>query len=139
MWMDIAIRASRESHAKKRQVGAIAVIDNRIISIGINGTYPGHSNDCEVVTHSPDGTQHLTTLPTVIHAEAALLGKLAGCNESARGATIYITYAPCLPCAMQLAVAKIKEIVYNEENHRTQGVEYLRSCGIPSYNINQLN
>lgn len=137
--MDIAIRVSRESHAKKRQVGAIAVKEDRIISLGWNGTFPGHSNICETVVYNPDGTWRLVTLPEVIHAEANLLGKLAGCSESVRDATIYITYAPCLPCAMQLAVAKIRDIVYNEENHRTQGVEYLRSCGIPSYNFNQLN
>lgn len=137
--MDIAIRISRESHALKRQVGAIAVKDNRPISIGWNGTFPGHSNVCEDIVYNLDGTTRLITLPEVIHAEANLLGKLAGCSESVRDATIYITYAPCLPCAMQLAVAKIRDIVYNEENHRTQGVEYLRSCGIPSYNFNQLN
>lgn len=163
--MDIAIRVSRESHAKKRQVGAIAVMEDRIISIGWNGTFSGHDNCCEYKEYSsgdeggwldpeeittrwpyeeltPEGIIRrytLKTKPEVIHAEANLLGKLAGCSESVRGATIYITYAPCLDCAKQLAVAKIKDVVYNEENHRVQGVEYLRSCGVPSYNFKQLN
>ena len=107
--------------------------------MGWNGTFSGHSNICETVVYNPDGTSRLVTLPEVIHAEANLIGKLAGCSESVRGATIYITYAPCLDCAKQLAVAKIKEVVYNEENHKPQGVEYLRLCNIPVFNLNQLN
>lgn len=131
LWMDIAFRASIESHCNRRKVGAIAVKEGRVISIGWNGTYPGHSNECEEVKEDFSGQEYTVTKPTTIHAEANMLGKLAGCHESARDAIIYCTDAPCLSCAMELAVARVREVVYSIEYRSTQGIEYLRSCGIP--------
>lgn len=131
LWMDIAFRASLESRCTRRKVGAIAVKEGRVISIGWNGTYPGHDNECEEEIIGSDGQITRVTKPTTIHAEANMLGKLAGCHESARDAIIYSTDAPCLPCAMELAVARVREVVYSIEYRNTAGVEYLRSCGIP--------
>lgn len=132
LWMDIAIRISRESHCIRKKVGAIAVKDDKIISIGWNGTYAGHDNCCE---DPVDG--QLVTKPTVIHAESNLLGKLAGSYESAKDATIYVTCAPCLECAKQLAVAKVKEVIYNEEYRGVEGIHFLKSCNIPITQLSQ--
>ena len=131
LWMDIAFRASLESKCNDRKVGAIAVKEGRIISIGWNGTFPGHDNACEDLKEDFNGQEYWATRPTTIHAEANMLGKLAGCHESARDATIYTTYSPCLPCAIELAVAKVREVVYNTMSHKPEGIAYLQSCGIP--------
>jgi deoxycytidylate deaminase len=88
--------------------------------------YETHDADLDV-----NMRYRLVTKPEVIHAESNMLGKLAGSHESAKGATIYITCAPCLECAKQLAVAKVKEVIYNEEYRGTEGVNYLLSCNIP--------
>ena len=45
--MDTAIRWSKESYCKRRQVGACLARGSRIISTGINGTLPGQPNQCE--------------------------------------------------------------------------------------------
>jgi len=47
--MDTAIRWSKLSYCKRRQVGAVIAINNRIISVGYNGTISGTPNNCEKV------------------------------------------------------------------------------------------
>jgi dCMP deaminase len=46
-YMDTAYRFAKLSPAKRRQVGAIVVKDDRIISIGYNGMPVGWDNECE--------------------------------------------------------------------------------------------
>ena len=46
-YMDVAQRFSELSSAKRLQVGAIVVKDDRIISIGYNGMPSGWDNNCE--------------------------------------------------------------------------------------------
>lgn len=45
--MKTAVLVSELSYCKRRQVGAILVKDDRIISIGYNGTPSGWENVCE--------------------------------------------------------------------------------------------
>ena len=87
------------SHAIRLQVGAIVVKDDRIISIGYNGTPSGWDNKCENETYIDDFHIEMTTKPEVIHAEANAIAKLAKSNESGEGAYMFITHAPCLSCA----------------------------------------
>ena len=125
-YMKVAYAFANLSHCKRKKVGCIVVKDERIISIGYNGTYPGHCNDCE------DSAG--VSLATVIHAEANAIAKLAKSHESGDRATVFITYEPCLECAKILASVGIKDLYYAE--HKTTkmgGVEYLKSSGIPVY------
>ena len=46
-YMDVAERFSKLSSAKRLNVGAIVVKDDRIISIGYNGMPSGWDNVCE--------------------------------------------------------------------------------------------
>ena len=46
-YMDVAERFAQLSSAKRLQVGAIVVKDDRIISIGYNGMPAGWNNNCE--------------------------------------------------------------------------------------------
>ncbi len=46
-FMEIAEVISRSSHANRLKVGAVAVVDNRIVATGYNGTPPNMSNECE--------------------------------------------------------------------------------------------
>ena len=49
-FMDCAERFAQLSSAKRAQVGAIIVKNNRIISIGYNGMPSGWTNECETTT-----------------------------------------------------------------------------------------
>jgi len=108
--MKVAEAYSELSHARRLKVGAIVTKDDRVISIGYNGTPAGWDNNCELEVRNEfeyyvdnggekynGATIDLLTKDEVIHAEANAIGKLARSSESGEGATMYITHAPCLP------------------------------------------
>lgn len=127
-WMDFAWRVSKMSRAKRLQVGAIIVKDDRIISIGYNGMPSGWVNECEYETE--DG---LRTRPEVLHAERNCLDKVARSNESAEGAVMFITHTPCIECAKSIYNCGISE-VYIDRDYDAEigsGKHFLEKCGIP--------
>ena len=132
-YMDIASRISELSSAKRLKVGAIAVKENRIISMGYNGTPSGWSNDCEdeIITEYETYTDSvLVTKKEVLHAEQNLIAKLAGSNESGRGAEMYVTHSPCLECAKQIYSAGISKVYFKQEYRSTDGIEFLKKCKV---------
>lgn len=141
-YMDTAHRFAQLSTALKMKVGAIAVKEDRIISIGYNGMPSGWTNECEDV-HLPSWSRtegihpddimtyaELITRPEVIHAEANCIAKLAKSTESGNGASMYITHAPCLECAKQIYTAGIKEVYYRSEYRCKKGIYFLGQCNI---------
>jgi len=121
-FMKVAHIFSELSKAKRLKVGAIAVKDNRILSIGYNGTPSGFDNNCE----DEDGN----TKVEVLHAEANCLSKIAKSNESSEGAIIFVTHSPCVECAKQMYVAGIKEVYYSEAYRDGRGIELLKKFGL---------
>lgn len=129
-YMDVAQRFSELSSAKRLQVGAIVVKDDRIISIGYNGMPAGWTNECEDYIQLSDDTVTTKTKPEVIHAEANAIAKLARGTESGGGATMFLTHAPCVDCAKQMYTAGIKQVYYRNTYKDTHGVEFLEKCHI---------
>jgi dCMP deaminase len=130
-YMDVAERFSKLSSAKRLQVGAIVVKDDRIISIGYNGMPSGWDNTCEdVVEIHEDGGIVTKTKLEVIHAEANAIAKLAKGNESGDGSTMFLTHAPCIDCAKQMYTAGIKKVYYRDSYRDTVGLDFLVKCDI---------
>jgi dCMP deaminase len=119
------------SHARRLKVGAIITKDDRVISIGYNGTPAGWDNNCEDY-HGLDlkGNPTLVTKPEVLHAESNAIGKLARSTESGEGATMYITHAPCFECSKMIHVAGINKVFYRTPYRNTNGIEFLNQCKI---------
>lgn len=132
LYMDIAYRVSEMSHCVRKKVGAIAVKDGRIISMGWNGTPAGWDNCCEDATE--DG---LVTKDAVLHAESNLLMKLAQSHESAEGCDIYITCAPCIHCAKLLYQAGMKTVYFDEIYRTTCGIDFLNECDVEVHHIGE--
>ena len=122
---------SELSYAKRLKVGAIITKDDRVISIGYNGTPAGWDNNCEDEIRYPD-TEGITlkTKPEVLHAEANAIGKLARSSESGINATMYLTHSPCFDCAKLIHVAGINKVFYRTEYRNTDGIEFLNKCNI---------
>ena len=120
--MEIAETVSKMSYAKRLQVGAIVVKDNRIISIGYNGTPSGWDNNCE--------DENNKTKPEVIHAEANSIMKLASSNESGKGSVMFLTHAPCIDCAKLIYGSGIAQVFYKNEYRDQSGVEFLKKCNV---------
>lgn len=121
---------AENSYCKRRQVGAILVKDQMIISDGFNGTPAGFENICE----TPDGM----TKPYVLHAEANAITKVARSNNSSQGSTLYVTASPCLECAKLIIQAGITRVVYNEMYRITDGLDLLCRAGVECVHIDNI-
>ena len=120
-YMDVAERFSQLSSAKRLNVGAIVVKDDRIISIGYNGMPSGWDNVCE---------HEGKTKAEVLHAESNAIAKLARSPESGEGASIFITHSPCIDCAKLIYQSGIATVYYKNDYRSTQGLDFLNKSGI---------
>jgi dCMP deaminase len=113
---------AENSYCKRRQVGALIVKDQMIISDGYNGTPSGFENVCE--------DENNVTKPYVLHAEANAITKVAASNNNSKDATIYITSSPCIECAKLIIQSGIKRVVFSERYHTEEGIKLLHRAGI---------
>lgn len=114
---------AENSYCKRRQVGALIVKGQMIISDGYNGTPSGFENVCE------DDASYKTK-PYVLHAEANAITKVARTSNSSEGATLYVTTSPCMECSKLIIQSGIKRVVYNDLYTNTEGLNLLRRVGI---------
>ena len=112
---------AENSYCKRRQVGALVVKDQMIISDGYNGTPSGFDNVCE---------ENNVTLPYVLHAEANAITKLARSSNNSEGATLYVTDAPCIECSKLIIQAGIKRVVYARNYRLDDGIRLLKQANI---------
>jgi dCMP deaminase len=129
-FMDTAERFAQLSSAVRLKVGSVVVKDNRIISIGYNGTPAGWDNECEEKVWSQDGDYHLKTKDEVIHAEANAISKLARDGERGLGSILFCTHAPCVQCAKLIYGAGINTVYYRKAYRDNDGLEFLEKCNI---------
>ncbi|MDR1779349.1 MAG: dCMP deaminase family protein [Tannerella sp.] len=113
---------AENSYCKRRQVGALIVKNQMIISDGYNGTPSGFENVCE--------DENNVTKPYVLHAEANAITKVAASSNSSRDATIYITASPCIECAKLIIQCGIRRVVFSETYHTDDGIRLLKQAGI---------
>lgn len=122
LYLRMASVWSENSHCQRNKVGCLIVKDRQIISDGYNGTPSGFSNECEDCNNN--------TLPTVLHAEANAITKIAKSTNSAEGSTLYVTLSPCFDCAKLIIQAGIKRIVYSETYRKTDSFKLFEEAGI---------
>ncbi len=110
------------SYCKRRQVGALLVKDQMIISDGYNGTPSGFPNVCE--------DEEGNTYEYVLHAEANAITKVAKSSNSSAGGTLYVTASPCVECAKLIIQAQIVRVVYGELYRCEEGLALLHRAGV---------
>lgn len=121
-YLKMAQQWSKLSHCQRKQVGAIIVKDEMIISDGYNGTPAGFDNCCE----DDEGNTHWY----VLHAEANAILKVAKSTNNCKGATLYLTLSPCKDCSKLVLQAGIKRVVFINSYKDTEGVDFLKSAGV---------
>ena len=129
-YLRIAQEWAKLSYCKRKQVGAIIVKDNMIISDGYNGTPSGYLNCCE---DDNGNTQWF-----VLHAEANAILKVAKSTQSAKGATLYITLSPCTECSKLIIQSGITRVVYHSSYKDTEGIDFLNEYGIKTELIEKI-
>lgn len=120
--MDVAERFAQLSYAKRLNVGAIVVKDDRIISIGYNGMPSGWDNECE--------DENNKSKPEVLHAESNAIAKLAKSNESGDNATLFCTHSPCIDCAKLIYQSGISTVYYKDNYRSNDGIDFLKKSNV---------
>ncbi|MDR0750369.1 MAG: dCMP deaminase family protein [Tannerellaceae bacterium] len=121
-YLQMAMIWAENSYCNRRKVGALIVKENMIISDGFNGTPSGFENICE--------DENNVTKPYVLHAEANAITKVAASSNSSKGATIYVTSAPCIECAKLIIQSGIIRVVYSEKYRIEDGCDLLIRANI---------
>lgn len=117
---DVATRAT----CPRRSVGAVVVLDKRILTTGYNGAPHGLPHCTEVGCKMQDGHCIRT-----LHAEqnAIVQGALNG--VTLRGATLYVTCQPCNNCAKMIINAGIVKVVFDGDYPDPFAMELFEQSG----------
>ena len=114
-FLELTDVVKKRSTCLRRQVGAIIVKDNHILSTGYNGV-PTKMRHCAEVgclrekLKVPSGERH--ELCRGLHAEQNAIIQAAHHGVSINGSTIYTNTKPCSICTKMIINAGIKRIVY---------------------------
>ena len=133
-FMGIAKLSALRSKDPNTQVGACIVgDDNRILSIGYNGTPNGYKDGAFPWDRvgSPLETKYLY----VCHAEMNAVLNYRGNRKELENAKIYVDLFPCNECTKLIIQAGIKEIIYLSDKYKdTDAViaskKMLDTCGV---------
>jgi dCMP deaminase len=116
-FMGIALAVRRRANCRGSRVGAIVVVDKRIVSTGYNGTPEGMTNcldggcdRCANRTSYPSGTGY--DLCICVHAEQNAILAAARFGISVANGTVYTTTQPCFGCVKEMLQAKIQKVFY---------------------------
>ncbi len=109
-FMEIAHLVAKRSSCLRRSVGALLVMNKRILSTGYNGAPAGLAHCAEVgcireKMNIPSGQRH--ELCRGLHAEQNAIIQAAVHGVAIKGAELYCTHYPCAVCAKMLVNAGI--------------------------------
>ena len=132
-FMQMAFLASSRSTCLRRQVGAVLVKDNQILSTGYNGSPKGVRHCSEVgclreKNNVPSGQMH--ELCRGLHAEQNAIIQAGLNGSSARGATLYCTHQPCSICAKMIINAEIQTVYVAEKYPDELAEKLLAEAGV---------
>lgn len=139
-YMKIAETTALRTNCIKRGVGCVIVKDDRIISVGYNGTPKNTKNcyqgGCERCNDNTIKSGERLELCKCLHAEE---NALLFCDFfKTDNAVMYITTFPCLTCAKKIIQSGIKKIYYLESYNSNLSLEYLKSSGIDCIDFKEM-
>ena len=116
--MNISLAVRERADCLGQKVGAILVLDHRIVATGYNGTPAGMRNcsDGGCVRCLNRGRKYTSgtgyDLCICVHAEQNAILAAARFGISIEGATLYTTVQPCFGCLKEMLQAGIHEVFY---------------------------
>ncbi len=132
-FMQIAGVVATRSTCMRRQVGALLVLNKRILSTGYNGTPSGLSHCQEVgclreQLKVPSGERH--ELCRGLHAEQNAIIQAAIHGVAIQGSVLYCTHYPCAVCAKMLVNAGVSAVVLEGNYPDDLAKEFFAEAGI---------
>lgn len=114
------------SYAERLKVGALLLKEDRIISIGYNGTTSGSDNGCEYI----DKNNKMVTKKSVVHAEMNVIAFAAKNGVSTEGCTMVVTDSPCYECSKLIIQSGVKSIIYDRPYRDVTAIDYLTNNNV---------
>src|SRR5579871_2631787 len=117
-FMNIALAVRLRANCRGNRVGAIIVLDNRIISTGYNGTPENMTNcldgGCYRCANRDKSYKsgEAYDLCICVHAEQNAILAAARFGISTSGSTMYTTMRPCFGCAKEMLQAQVRSVYY---------------------------
>ena len=133
-FMAVAKLSAKRSKDPSTQVGAcIVAADNRILSIGYNGSPNGFSDDA--FPWGRNGNPLETKYLYVVHAERNAILNYRGHRKDFENAKIYVDLFPCNECAKEIIQSGIKEVIYlsdkySNTNETIASKKLFDACGV---------
>jgi dCMP deaminase len=119
-YMGIALAVRERANCRRRKVGAVLVLEDRVVATGYNGTPQGMKNcdegGCERCSQSErfkPGEGY--DLCICVHAEQNCLLSAARFGISVADSDLYTTMRPCFGCLKELLQAGISCIYYLDD------------------------
>ena len=131
--MDLADLAASRSTCLRRQVGAVLVRRERIISTGYNGAPRGLGHCLELgclraELKIPSGQRY--ELCRGVHAEQNAIINAAYYGISTEDTVLYCTNQPCILCARILINAGIFRVVHRGDFEDNLALQFMQDAGI---------
>ncbi len=132
-FLDLADLAASRSTCLRRQVGAVLVRRERIISTGYNGAPRGLGHCLELgclraELKIPSGQRY--ELCRGVHAEQNAIINAAYYGISTEDTVLYCTNQPCIICARILINAGIFRVVHRGDFEDNLALQFMQDAGI---------
>lgn len=119
-YLNIAEAASKRSKCVSLKVGCVLVMNDKIVSTGLNGTVRGDVNCCDHFKGNWHEDHHTWSLEHEIHAE---MNALIQAGRDLMGAWAFTTTSPCNNCLKHMRAAGITRIYYRHGYKHTTAKE----------------
>ena len=136
IFMELAVNLAQRSHCIKKHVGAVLTKDTRIISIGYNGPPPGTHHCDEEFPVEGCRRDSKGSCSLALHAEQNAILYAVKNKASVEGSTLFVTLAPCLPCARIIYSMGISKVIFLNSYAEYKGIgldeglEFLKKFGV---------
>jgi len=132
-FMEVACLVASRSTCLRRQVGAVLVRDERIISTGYNGSPRGMVHCDEIgclreTLNIPSGQRY--ELCRGVHAEQNAIINAAYYGISTAGTALYCTEQPCLICARMIINAGIGLVAHSGDFQDELSLSLLKEASV---------
>jgi len=133
-FMNIALAVRLRANCRGNRVGALIVLDNRIISTGYNGTPENMVNcldgGCYRCANRDKSYKsgEAYDLCICVHAEQNAILAAARFGISTAGSTMYTTMRPCFGCAKEMLQAQVRSVYYLHEWHPSAKDDVLKTA-----------
>lgn len=128
-FMECAEVWAKRSTCFRRNVGAVVVVNGRIVSHGYNGAPPGEPH-CDGQTCCPN-----QICTRAIHAEKNALERVPAVLRCVPK-ELYVTESPCPTCAEEIARAMVTAVYFRHQYRDPAGIANLSKGGIGVFKVN---